>query len=298
MMIGTAEKILSQVRIKLGLDRCKFQMTGAAPIAKETLRYFGSINLPVYELYGMSESTGPHTLSYPGHYLIGSCGPVLPGCEIKIDHEPTRDKASEGEILFRGRHIMLGYMKDEAKTREAIDDDGWLHSGDVGRVDSYGFCHITGRIKELIITAGGENIAPVPMEDAVKAKLPATANIMMAGDKRKYNVCLITLRLKANDDGLFTNELIGEALKIGAKAKTVEEAMKEDVWKKYIEGGIAAANKETVSNASKIQKFRILPTDFGVATGELTATLKLKRPVVSEKYAAIIDEMYNEAGPD
>jgi long-chain-fatty-acid--CoA ligase ACSBG len=102
-MIATAEKILMKVRVNLGLDRCKFQMTGAAPIAKETLRYFGSVNLPVYELYGMSESTGPQTLSFPGHYLVGSCGPVLPGCGIKIDHVPGRDKAGEGEINFSGR---------------------------------------------------------------------------------------------------------------------------------------------------------------------------------------------------
>ena len=116
----------------------------------------------------MSECTGPQTVSRSNMRLVGTCGPSLPGCELKIDHEPSRDKAGEGEICFRGRHIMSGYLRNEAKTQEAIDADGWLHSGDVGRLDEDGLLHITGRIKELIITAGGENIAPVPIENRLK----------------------------------------------------------------------------------------------------------------------------------
>ena len=123
------------------------------------------------------------TVSSPGCYKVGSCGPPMPGVELKIDHEEGRDAPGEGEICFRGRHIMLGYMKNEEKSREAIDDDGWLHSGDVGRIDSDGFLFITGRIKELIITAGGENIAPVPVESAIKRHLPAISNAMMVGDQ-------------------------------------------------------------------------------------------------------------------
>ncbi len=290
--------VLSKVRAALGLDRCRMCLTGAAPISHETLNYFGALYIPVYELYGMSECTGPMTVSGPGTFKVGSCGPAMPGCEIKIDHDPTRDQPGQGEIVYRGRHIMLGYMKSDEKSREAIDADGWLHSGDVGRIDKDGFLYITGRIKELIITAGGENIAPVPVEDAIKAKLPAISNVMMVGDKRKFNTCIVTLRLKQLDDGSFSNELVGDSLKIGSPAKTVQEAQKCEIWKKYITDGIAAANKLAVSNASKVGKFTIVDTDFSVPGGELTATLKLRRTVCAAKYARDIDAMYADAGGD
>mmetsp|Transcript_8502 Transcript_8502/g.14678 ORF Transcript_8502/g.14678 Transcript_8502/m.14678 type:complete len:906 (+) Transcript_8502:132-2849(+) len=294
-MAGMALGLLGAVRGALGLDRCKFQLTGAAPISAETLRYFGSLNIPIYELYGMSESTGPHTVSYPGHYLLGSCGPVLPGCEIKIDHEEGRDAKGEGEILFRGRHIMMGYMKNEEKTKETIDQEGWLHSGDVGKLDSFGFLHITGRIKELIITAGGENVAPVPMETAVKDLLPAISNIIMIGDKRKYNVSLVTLPCKPTDDGGFTTELMDIAKAIDPKCKTPADARESEAWKNYIESAIKKVNSEVaVSNASKIQKFYILDSDFSIPGGELTPTLKLKRPIVMKKYADEIEALYSD----
>jgi long-chain-fatty-acid--CoA ligase ACSBG len=290
--------VLSKVRQALGLDRCSMCLTGAAPISADTLNYFGALYIPIYELYGMSECCGPMTVSAPGTFKVGSCGPAMPGCEIKIDHDPARDQPGQGEIVYRGRHIMLGYMKDEAKSREAIDADGWLHSGDVGRIDKDGFLYITGRIKELIITAGGENIAPVPMEDAIKSKLPGLSNVMMIGDKRKFNVCIVTLRLKQRDDGSFTDELVGESLNIGSPAKTVQEAQKCEIWKKYITAGITAANKTAVSNASRIQKFRIVGTDFSVPGGELTATLKLRRTPTCAKFADVIEAMYAEAGGD
>merc|ERR1711871_1501658 len=132
----------------------------------------------------------------------GSVGFAFPGLEIKVDHDLSRgDKAGEGELCFRGRNVMMGYLFNEKKTRSAIDAEGWLHSGDIGRVDADGMYYITGRIKELIITHGGENIAPVPIEDCIKVNCPALANVMMIGDKRKYNVCLVTLKSGVDDDG-------------------------------------------------------------------------------------------------
>ena len=204
------------------------------------------------------------------------------------------------QICYRGRHIMMGYMKDQKKTAEAIDDDGWLHSGDVGMLDNDRLLHITGRIKELIITAGGENIAPVPIEDKLKELLPALSNVMMVGDKRKYNVCLLTLKTVVNPEtGISTGELIGDAARV-SDAKTDHEAIAEankkgSKWEAYLAAGLAELNaKHSVSNAQKIQKYHVVPGDFSEKGGELTPTLKLKRSVAELKYKDIIDAMYAE----
>jgi len=186
---------------------------------------------------------------------------------------------------------MMGYMDDAKKTQEAIDDYGWLHSGDVGRIDEHGLTYITGRIKELIITAGGENIAPVPVEDCIKSKLPAVSNVIMIGDRRKYNVMLVTLKCAVDlNTGLPKDELVGESLQV-SEAKTVSAALSDPKWKAHIQAGLDKANKEAVSNAQKVQKFTIV-TEFSIPTGELTPTLKLKRAVVHEKYKALIDDFY------
>eukprot|EP00179_Madagascaria_erythrocladioides_P031149 CAMPEP_0198337132 /NCGR_PEP_ID=MMETSP1450-20131203/25412_1 /TAXON_ID=753684 ORGANISM="Madagascaria erythrocladiodes, Strain CCMP3234" /NCGR_SAMPLE_ID=MMETSP1450 /ASSEMBLY_ACC=CAM_ASM_001115 /LENGTH=188 /DNA_ID=CAMNT_0044041915 /DNA_START=23 /DNA_END=589 /DNA_ORIENTATION=+ len=187
---------------------------------------------------------------------------------------------------------MMGYMKNEQKSAEAIDPHGWLHSGDLGRIDDDGFLYITGRLKELIITAGGENIAPVPVESALKAAAPALANAMMVGDKRKYNVVLVTCKTDVDAHGVPTDALVGEALAVDAACKTVRDAQRSDKWRAYVQAAVDAANAKSVSRAAKIQKFAILPTDFSAAGDELTATLKLKRSVVSKKYAGVIDELY------
>ena len=164
-----AKVLLKKARAAVGLDKCLAMATGAAPINAGVLNFFASVNMPVLELFGMSENTGPTTMSFlsPNKqgWRIGSAGCPLPGTELKIVHVDGRDEMHQGEICFRGRHIMMGYMSDANKTSDAIDKDGWLHSGDTGRVDGHGMLYITGRIKELIITKGGENIAPVPVEE-------------------------------------------------------------------------------------------------------------------------------------
>jgi len=287
--------VFSKVREALGLTRCRLMYTGAAPISHSTLNFFGSLDLPVIELFGMSECTGPHTVSRPAYFKVGSTGANLPGVETKIDHDNRRDKEHEGEICMRGRNVMMGYLKDPDKTKESIDDEGFLHSGDVGRVDEYGCLYITGRIKELLITAGGENVAPVPVEDTVKRELPAISNAMMIGDKRKYNNILLTLRTTADEKtGGFTDVLTGAAAKVDDSCKTIGDAMKSNKWKTYIEEGLKRANKAAVSNAQTVQKFAILPFDFSIPGGELTPTLKLKRAVVTERYKDIIETLYKE----
>ncbi|MEQ2188121.1 hypothetical protein GOODEAATRI_011677, partial [Goodea atripinnis] len=185
--------VFKKVRKALGLDRCNKCYTGAAPITKDTLEFFLSLDIPLYELYGMSETTGPHTISTPEAFKLTSCGKEIPGCKTKL-HSP--DEEGNGEICFWGRHIFMGYLNMLDKTEEAIDKDGWLHSGDLGKHDESGFLFITGRIKELIITAGGENVPPIPIEDAVKEAVPLISNAMLIGDKRKFLTMLLTIKVR------------------------------------------------------------------------------------------------------
>ncbi|XP_027764200.1 long-chain-fatty-acid--CoA ligase ACSBG2 [Empidonax traillii] len=288
--------VYRKVRKALGLDRCTKCYTGAAPITRETLEFFLSLNIPVLELYGMSESSGPHTISLPHAFKLTSCGKALPGCQTLI-HKPDRD--GTGEICFSGRHIFMGYLNMEDKTKEAIDEDGWLHSGDLGKHDKDGFLYITGRIKELIITAGGENIPPVPIEDAVKNAVPIISNAMLVGDKAKFLAMLLTLKCKVDaETGEPGDELSPEALeycqKLGSKATKVSEIIssKDKAIYAAIQKGITAVNEGATSNAQKVQKWVLLEKDFSLFGGELGPTMKLKRPVVAQKYKAQIAQFY------
>jgi len=187
---------------------------------------------------------------------------------------------------------MMGYMNNVAKTEESIDSEGFLHSGDVGRLDEDGMLFITGRIKELLISAGGENIPPVPHEQNLKKECPAISNAMMVGDKRKFMSVLITLRTEPNADGTFTDILTGNAAKVSADSKTVAEAQKDPKWKAYIENGIKAANLKAVSRAARFSKYQILDGDFSVPGGELGPTLKLRRKVATANNMALIESLY------
>ncbi|NXX94746.1 ACBG2 ligase, partial [Centropus bengalensis] len=290
--------VYDRVREALGLDRCTRCYTGAAPISRETLEFFLSLNIPVLELYGMSESSGPHTMSLPHAFKLTSCGKEMPGCRTLI-HKPDEDGV--GEICFSGRHIFMGYLNMEEKTREAIDEEGWLHSGDLGKHDKDGFLFITGRIKELIITAGGENVPPVPIEDAVKDALPIISNAMLVGDRAKFLAMLLTLKCKVNretgepkDD--LTPEVIKYLRKLGSRATKVSEIIQSEDKAVYgaIQKAITAVNEKAVSNAQKIQKWTLLEKDFSLIGGELGPTMKLRRPAVAKKYKAEIDQFYTE----
>eukprot|EP00413_Alexandrium_margalefii_P011835 CAMPEP_0204532328 /NCGR_PEP_ID=MMETSP0661-20131031/11664_1 /ASSEMBLY_ACC=CAM_ASM_000606 /TAXON_ID=109239 /ORGANISM="Alexandrium margalefi, Strain AMGDE01CS-322" /LENGTH=543 /DNA_ID=CAMNT_0051538559 /DNA_START=3 /DNA_END=1631 /DNA_ORIENTATION=- len=318
--------ILSKAREALGLDQCRVFLTGAAPIAVETLEYFGALGMQIMNCYGMSESSGITTMTTPSRNFFGTVGHQLPGLETKCFKTgpngenvevprcppgavPTEEQ--QGEVCFRGRHIMMGYMANpafgpehvaeiEEKTRGAVDQWGWLHSGDKGTIDTNGMLRITGRYKELIIGAGGENIAPVPVEEHVKLLCPALSNVMMVGDKRRYNVALVTLQAEGST-GEFpgSDNLTGVALDVNPQVKTVSAAMTDPVWRKYIQAGIDGANsnaKICQNNAWKIQRFAILPRDFSIQTGEFTATLKLKRSVAEDMWKEVVDSMYDEGG--
>ncbi|KAJ0394622.1 hypothetical protein P43SY_000005 [Pythium insidiosum] len=283
--------VLSKVKDALGLDQCKYCFTGAAPISTECISFFGSLDIPIYEIFGQSECTGPHSINLPGKWKIGSIGNPLPGTRTRIDQVT-------GEIQYAGRHIFMGYLNNEASTKDTLRE-GWLCSGDVGQFDEDGFLRITGRIKELIITAGGENIPPVLIEDSLKAELPALSNIMVIGDKRKYLTFACTFRVVMDDNGAPTDKLDKTVLKvaeeIGSTARTVAEAAACEKFKKYIEAGMKRSNERSTSRAQRVQKFIVLPRDFSIAGGELTPTLKLKRAVVVKMYTPEIDEMYGES---
>ncbi|XP_072537451.1 long-chain-fatty-acid--CoA ligase ACSBG2 isoform X2 [Salminus brasiliensis] len=290
--------VFRKVRKALGLDRCRLCFTGAAPITKETLEFFLSLDVPVYELYGMSESTGPHTISLPNAFRLTSCGKVFPGCQTKLF---SPDAEGNGEICFWGRHVFMGYLNMLEKTEEALDADGWLHSGDLGKHDSDDFLFITGRIKELIITAGGENIPPVPIEDAVKEAVPLISNAMLIGDKRKFLSMLLTVKCEVNaETGLPEDELTPEAVEfcrtLGSNSTRVSEISggRDRLVQAAIQEGINKVNEKASSNAQRIQKFTVLEQDFSIIGGELGPTMKLKRPVVMKMYKEQVENFYKE----
>lgn len=290
--------VLSKIKQALGLDKAKGCFTAAAPIAAETLNYFASLDIPVYEVFGQSECTGPHTVSYEGCWKVGSCGRPIKGSE-------SMNAEGSNELCYRGRHIFMGYMYMSEKTAETIDEDGWLHSGDVATFDDdhdleivgpSGFMHITGRIKELIITAGGENVPPVLIENEMKAEMVAISNVMVIGDKRKYLTMLVSLKVVPDSDSAPTDKLAQDSLfvaaQIGSTAKTYSEAKKCPKFSEYMTAGMKRANAKTTSNAQVVQKFAWLPIDFSENAGDLTPTLKLKRSVVASKYHDLIESLY------
>ncbi|XP_043933397.1 long-chain-fatty-acid--CoA ligase ACSBG1 [Protopterus annectens] len=290
--------VLGKIRSALGFSNCKKYFSGAAPITRECLDFFQGLNITLYEAYGMSETTGPHCMSGPQVYKFQSCGRAVPGCKVKIVNS---DKDGIGEVCFWGRTVFMGYLNMEDKTKEVLDDDGWLHSGDLGKLDTDGFMCITGRIKELIITAGGENVPPIPIEDAVKKELPVISNAILIGDKKKYLTMLLTLKCTINPDTTEpTDDLTTEAIQfcqhVGSKAKKVSEVTGGNDQAVYqaIQKGINRVNEMAPSNAQRIQKWVILEKDFSIPGGEFGPTMKLKRSVVTEKYKNEIEKLYKE----
>lgn len=293
-----AKALLGVAHKKLGFDRCYAFYVSAAPIEVKILKYFASLDIPIMELFGQSECTGPHAVNQYVAFKVGSVGRPLLGTETKLD-------AETGELCYRGRHIFAGYKDMDEKTKDTIDAEGWLRSGDVVSIDNNhdpsipppsGFMNITGRIKELIITAGGENIPPVLIEDNLKTAMPALSNAMVIGDKRKFLSVLLCLLVEIDANGLPSNKLTGQSLdtskEIGSEATTTDEARSDPKWQAYFDKGVKKANAEASSRAQQVGKWSLLSTDFSEVGGELTPTLKLKRSVAADLHAAAIDAMY------
>jgi long-chain acyl-CoA synthetase len=246
-------------------------VSGAAPIAREVLEFFAALDVVVLEVYGQSEDTGPTSFNLPNRFRFGTVGPSIPGVEVKI--------AEDGEILVRGPNVFMGYYKDEAATRETLID-GWLYSGDLGEFDPDGFLSITGRKKDIIITAGGKNIAPKNIEHALKNHELINEAVVI-GDRRKFLTALVTLDPEAG---------AAWAGKNGANAATLHEssAVRAEIQKCVDEVNSHLARVE------QVKKFTILERNLTIEDGELTPTLKVKRNVVNDHFADAIEQMYAE----
>jgi long-chain acyl-CoA synthetase len=262
--------VYQKVKAALGLDQARLCASGAAPVAEEVLQFFAGFDLPIYEVYGQSEDTGPTTFNTPGRTRFGTVGPPFPGVEVKI--------AGDGEILVRGRNVFAGYYKDPDATAEVLAD-GWLHSGDLGELDADGFLTITGRKKDIIITAGGQNVAPALIEGSLKNH-PLVSEAVVIGDRRKYLTVLLTLDPEA------TGKFMADRGQSGRPGNS--EAVRAE-----IEKALDGVNSE-LARVEQVKKFTVLPRELSIADGELTPTLKVKRNVVHDHFAAEIEAMYSE----
>ncbi|MFP6683820.1 MAG: long-chain fatty acid--CoA ligase [Polyangiaceae bacterium] len=265
------DKVYSKLKTALGLDRTKICVSGAAPISKEILEFFSSLDVVIREVYGQSEDCGPTSFNLPGRTKIGSVGPPIPGCDVKI--------ADDDEILVKGPNVFMGYYKDEEATNEALID-GWLHSGDLGKIDSQGFLHITGRKKDLIITAGGKNIAPKNIESSLK-DLNLIGEAVAIGDRRKYLTALISL--DPDESAAYAKEHDLD------EAKLCESPQLRGVIQEHVDKVNAA-----LARVEQIKKFSITKRPFSIEDGELTPTLKVKRTKVHEHFADDIEAMYGD----
>jgi long-chain acyl-CoA synthetase len=269
--------VLNKVRAALGLDRCDLALSAAAPINPDLIWFFHSIGLKIAEGYGQSEDNGPTTWN-PRHAIkIGTVGTALPGIELKI--------ADDGEVLVRGGNVSPGYYKDEAATGELIDSEGWMHSGDIGELDEHGYLKITDRKKDLIITAGGKNVAPQEIENTIKFH-PLISQVVVIGDKRPFLSALITLdeeKAEAWGKEQGISRRVGE---IAAHERTLKE----------IEGAINDVNAR-LAKVENVRKFRVLERDFLQEENEITPTLKVKRKQIGEIYAEVIEDLYKKDSP-
>jgi long-chain-fatty-acid--CoA ligase ACSBG len=252
--------------------------------------------MQLYNGYGMSESSGPATACFPHMPSFDSAGQKIMGTDIKIVNQ---DKDGNGEICFKGRNKFMGYFKNKKNTVETIDQDGYIHSGDVGKIDERGFLTITGRIKELIITAGGENVAPILIEDKFKEFCPIVSNIMIIGDDKKFLSAIMTFKVDIDmKNGQPTQDLTPEVKNhlaaIGSSAKTVSEALADKKVTDYVKKAMDDTNKLAISRAQFVRKWEFVKDDFSIPGGELTPTMKLKRKVVDKKYESLIAKIYEE----
>jgi len=264
------KQVLSKIRALFG-GNLRLAVSGAAPINPEILRFFDAAGVLVLEGWGMTETSTAATISTPDDFKVGTIGKPFPGCEVRI--------ADDGEILVRGPNVFQGYYKNEEATRETIVD-GWLHTGDIGEIDSEGFITITGRKKDIIITAGGKNITPANLENEMKQH-PLVSQCVVVGDRKPYLVALVTLD---------PEETLAYAKEHGLSTDPVEIAESPEI-RREIEAHREKIN-ERFARVEQVKKVAILPRDLSQEGGELTPTLKVKRAVVAAKHEREIEALY------
>jgi long-chain acyl-CoA synthetase len=249
-------------------------ISGSAPLGERLGHFFRGIGLTVLEGYGLTETNSATCVNRPDDIRIGTIGRPLPGWSMAI--------ADDGEILIKGGGVFKGYWNNETATAEVFDQDGWFHSGDVGEMSDDGYFRITGRKKELIVTAGGKNVAPAVLEDRLRAH-PLVSQCMVIGDAQPFIAALITI----------DTDTLPEWGKERGVGGDLAEAIGNPVLIEEIQSAVDEANK-AVSRAESIREFRILPDDFTIDGGELTPTLKVKRSIIGKKYGSVINEIYTK----
>lgn len=253
-------------RLRAAVGGARFAVSGAAPLGEQLAHFYRGIGIPVLEGYGLTETTAPVAANVPSRLRPGTVGRAVPGCALRL--------AADGEILVRGPVVFAGYWNDEAATKEVLDEDGWLHTGDLGTLDEEGYLTVTGRIKDLLVTASGKNVAPEPLEEAVAAH-PLVGRCVVVGEGRPFVAALVTLDAEAlRAQGIEAADPRTDPGVLGA-----------------VEQAVAAANA-TVSHAEAIKRFRILEGEFTEERGQLTPSLKTRRAAVLRDYAAEVDALY------
>ena len=266
--------LFSKLREMLGLDQVLAVNVGAAPTPIDVLEFFHALGIELSELWGMSETCGVGAVNRPGEVKIGTVGPPAPGVELQL--------AGDGEVLCRGEFLMIGYRNKPEQTAEALDADGWLHTGDIGAIDSDGFLRIVDRKKELIINSAGKNMSPANIEAILKSGSPLIGQACCIGDARPYNTALIVLDADFAPQWASAHGITGRSLDQLASEPSVVEAVQE---------GVDRAN-ERLARVEQIKKFTIVAGDWLPGGDELTPTIKLKRKPIAAKYAREIEAMY------
>ena len=253
----------------------KYAISGGGPLGERLGHFYRGAGINILEGYGLTETAAAITVNLPEQQKIGSVGPPIPGCSVRI--------ADDGEILLKGPVVFNGYWHNEEATAEAIEPDGWFHSGDIGKLDQDGFLAITGRKKEILVTAAGKNVAPAVLEDRINAD-PIVGISMVVGDGKPFIACLISIDME--------NWAAWKQNNNKPESASVADLKDDPDLRAQIQTAIDNANK-AVSKAESVRKFEILPFELNEENGDLTPTLKLKRNVVMEKYGDLVESLYS-----